>query len=67
MPELSFAGEDHSNPMFLGRCNYLGVADRTSGLDDARHPSRGNRVEAVPEGKEGVARAGPTRRSPGGA
>src|SRR5216684_1093141 len=52
--EVAHTGEDHGQAKAVGCCDYVGIADRASGLDDGRRPGLGCFFDSVRERKEGV-------------
>src|SRR5215210_2737381 len=58
MQKMTPPGEDHREPVAVRRLDYLIVADRTTGLYDGLYAGFGQRLHAVGEGEEGVARSG---------
>src|SRR5262245_47878277 len=58
MLEVATAGEDHGDPVLVGRRDHLGVVHRPARLDDDRDAGGGHGVEAVAEREEGVGRGG---------
>ena len=54
VPEMPHAGENHCDIRFIGDGDHLGVAHRSSGLDDRRRAGFDRGDEAVGEWKERV-------------
>src|SRR5258708_797139 len=51
---MSYPGEGHGDTQTVGGCDYFGVADRASRLDDGGGTGLGNGFEAVGKGEEGI-------------
>ena len=54
MPEVAHAREHHGESRLVGGRDHLGVAHRPSRLDHRGGAGRGDRLQSVREGEEGI-------------
>ena len=47
MFEVAHSGEDHRDPMLVGRLDHLFISDRAARLDDSRDPVAGGFIKSI--------------------